>query len=268
MRKCIPGCFLAAAAALVLGLTGCSYLNKYQRDGEIVFRALEAPVTVSRDEKGMAFIRAGSKLDAIRAYGFITAQDRLFQMELTRLFSQGRITELAGEKAIALDTRMKTFGFYRHAVKHAGLLDSPTRQFFQAYVAGVNAYIADMGEEHDLAFKLAGIQPSSWEIADCLSIYYYMAWGSAANIKTEAVLQMLIERLGPEKARLLMPLNINPDAPADDGEPAGWTWPASVGAENLTGWSGILAFQAERLALGSNNWVVGGSTAAAANRWW
>ena len=53
------------------------------------------------------------------AQGFVTAQDRLFQMELTRLFASGRIAELAGEKARDLDIRMRTLGFHRNARKHA-----------------------------------------------------------------------------------------------------------------------------------------------------
>ena len=244
-------------AALVISLAGCASFNSYQREGEITFKALKAPVTVLRDEKGMAFIHAGSRLDAIRAYGFITAQDRLFQMELTRLFSQGRIAELAGEKAIKLDTRMKTFGFYRHAEKHAGLLDTPTRQYVQAYVDGINAYITNMKTEHHLEFKLAGIQPSAWKISDCLSIFYYMSWESAANIRTEALMQMLVEKLGPGKAQQLMPININPDDPADDGTLAGQIFSPGIVAEKPLDWSGILSLQNERLALGSNNWAVG-----------
>ena len=126
-----------------MGLNGCNFLNKYQRDGSLSLSGLKESVKVLRDEKGMAYIYAGNSHDAQMAQGFVTAQDRLFQMELTRLFASGRIAELAGEDAISIDTRMRTIGFYRNAKKHATLLDGKTRAFFQSYIDGVNAFIKD-----------------------------------------------------------------------------------------------------------------------------
>jgi penicillin amidase len=64
------------------------YLNDYQEDGELTLPGLEKSVTVKRDEKGMAYIYADNLHDAIMAQGFVAAQDRLFQMQLTRLFAQ------------------------------------------------------------------------------------------------------------------------------------------------------------------------------------
>jgi penicillin amidase len=61
--------------------------------------------------------------------------------ELTRLFASGRISELAGERAIELDIRMRTLGFYRHAQQQAKRLDLDTRRFFQKHLDGVNAFI-------------------------------------------------------------------------------------------------------------------------------
>ena len=89
------------------------YLNSYQTDGTIALPGLSKPVTVIRDEKGMPYIKAENFEDAIMAQGFVTAQDRLFQMQLNRMMAQGRISELAGDKAIGLDTRMRTIGIHR-----------------------------------------------------------------------------------------------------------------------------------------------------------
>src|SRR4030042_760155 len=79
-------------------------LNRYQQDGTLNLTGLKEEVTVLRDEKGMAYIYAKNTEDAIMALGFITAQHRLFQMELTKLFATGRISEMAGEKADPADT--------------------------------------------------------------------------------------------------------------------------------------------------------------------
>ena len=110
---------LAAVIAVVVIINpfGASPLNKYTKDGNLPLPGLKEPVTVHRDEKGMAYIYARNLEDLSIAQGFIAAQDRLFQMELTRLFASGRIAELAGEKAKGIDVRMRTLGFYRNAKK-------------------------------------------------------------------------------------------------------------------------------------------------------
>jgi len=115
------------------------------------------------------------------AQGFVTAQDRLFQMELTRLFATGRICELAGEKAKSLDIRNRTLGFHRIAKEHANILNSENRYMLQRYVDGLNEYIKTRKETHPLEFKLAGIQPSPWTIQDSLAIMYFMGWSSSTK---------------------------------------------------------------------------------------
>jgi len=243
--------FLAAA------LSACSFLNSFQTEGTLVLPGLEQTVTVQRDEKGMAYIYARSMHDAIMAQGFVTAQDRLFQMELTRLVATGRICELAGEEARPLAIRMKTIGFLRNARKHAALLDEETRAFFQAYLDGVNAFITLRPKEHHLEFKLAGIKPTPWAIEDSLAVLYLMSWNFSANLDTEIITQMLVDKLGLEKAEEIFPVNINPDedlheVKEDRSTTQAW---AAVGLERD---EAILAYLRDRsLRLSSNNWCVG-----------
>ena len=187
------------------------YLNSFQTDGAITLPGLSKPVIVTRDEKGMAYIKAENFEDAIMAQGFVTAQDRLFQMQLNRMMAQGRISELAGDKAIGLDTRMRTIGMHRVAKAHAKILDKETRDFFQKYADGVNAFINNRPQERPVEFKLSGLTPEPWTIEDSLSVLYYMAWTTSGNLQIEIIAQMLVEKLGPEKAAELFPINVNPD---------------------------------------------------------
>lgn len=230
-------------------------LNRYQDEGELTLAALKAPVTVTRDEKGMASIRAAGLDDAMVALGFVTAQDRLFQMELTKLFACGRICELVGERGKALDIRMRTLGFLRHGAKHALLLDEETRGYFESYLAGVNAYVETRRETHPLEFRLAGIRPEPWTLAESLAVFYYMSWDTSANLATEIVAAMLVERVGLEKARELFPLNINPDDPGSPLQSAvsGAAWEGALG---LASDERLAAFlEDRRLEMGSNNWA-------------
>ena len=196
-------------------IAGCSSFNSFQRDGQLTLDTLGEPVSVLRDENGMPYIYAKTVDDLIRAQGFVAAQDRLFLMEVTRLLAEGRISELAGEKARQLDIRMRTIGFLRNAKKHLEILAPEEKWFFQLYVDGINAYIETREEAYPLEFKLAGIKPGPWEVEDSLAILYYMGWNSAANLKSEIVAQMLVEKLGYDKAEEIFPLNINPEDPND-----------------------------------------------------
>ncbi len=232
------------------------YLNDYQSEGKLLLTGLKKPVTVKRDEKGMAFIYAENMHDAIMAQGFVTAQDRLFQMQLTLLFAQGRICELAGEKARPLDIRMRTIGLHRTAQKQAKMLDQETRDFFQSYVDGVNAFIEQCPGDLPLEFKLAGIKPEPWSVTDSLCILYYMGYSTSANLKNEIVTQMLLETVGPDKAAEILPININPDDPGDFGQtliPA----PGKPSDYSLKSDENLLALIRDLpLRFGSNNWVV------------
>lgn len=255
----IKALLLLLIVIIIVAIICIPRMNRFQRDGEITLSGLSAPVKVLRDEKGMAYIYAENLSDAVKAQGFVTAQDRLFQMELTKLFAEGRICELAGEGAKALDTRMRTLGFHRHAKKHAGLLSKETKEYLQSYIDGVNEYIETRESYHHLEFKLAGIKPQPWTIEDPLAILYYMGWSLGANHKTELIAQMLIDTVGIERAREIFPVNTNPD----EGERTAMR----TGADDETTRLSLLLLRDEKirefltkpminLAIGSNNWTV------------
>jgi penicillin amidase len=236
-------------------VTGCVYLNDYQDSGELSLRLLKKPVRVIRDEKGMPYVHAENRDDAIVAYGFVTAQDRLFQMELTRLFASGRLCEIVGEKARNIDIRNRTIGFFRNAVKQAAILNQDTRKYLQNYVDGINAYIETRPDTHHLEFKLAGIRPQPWSIEDALCITFYLSWGSAANLKTEIVAQRLLEKLGRKRAVEIFPININPDDAGKHynsaySDPVKWELTGLAEDENI-----LALLENQSLSVGSNNWV-------------
>jgi len=247
-------CVVIAAIVLI------PWLNSYQETGTIRLRVLEHPVKVVRDEKGMAYLRAQTIHDALAAQGFVTAQDRLFQMQLTRMLAQGRISELLGDKTKSLDIRMRTIGMHRLARKHEQILDQETRDSFQAYVDGVNAFV-NSGRDRQLEFPISGLKPEPWTIADSLSVLYYMAWTTSANIQTEIVAQMLVEKLGLDKAKQLFPINVNPDDPTDSGTRSTYNPPVTnlhLASDHFL--REYLDFGA--LLQGSNNWAVAGRLSA------
>ena len=243
------------AVGVIINPFGPSPLNKFTKDGNLAISGLTAPVTVHRDEKGMAYIYAQNMDDLSLAQGFVTAQDRLFQMELTKLFASGRITELVGEKARGLDIRMRTLGFHRNAERHVELLCDETRNYLQKYVDGVNAFINTRPGNIHLEFKLAGLKPTLWTITDSLTILYYMGWNSAGNVGSEMIAQMLIEKLGPSRAAEIFPLTINPDGTIREEVDAP-DLSFQIARSNIVLDKTILSYLRDSsLKIGSNNWA-------------
>ena len=255
--------FVPLALLLAAGVwLGLPHLNRYQVEGVTTIPGLKSNVTVTRDENGMAYVHAANLPDALKGQGFITAQDRLFQMQLTRLLAQGRISELVGEAGRELDIRYRTIGLHRIAKRHAKMLEPQTMAFFQDYVDGVNAFIDKHPGDLHLEFKLAGIQAEPWTITDSLSVLYYMGWDSSANLQSEVISQMLMEKLGPEKAHEVFPYNFDPDGPVRSKQASsspGRRFP-SLGLERDATLARLLRFTSHRL--GSNNWATSAGLSA------
>lgn len=256
----------AAAAAVLIGTVVIVAVlirsNNYRTEGEISMRQLKQNVRICRDEKGMAYIYAQNTHDAFFAMGFAAAQDRLFQMEMSRRFAQGKISEVIGENGINIDKRMRTLGFNKNAEKHAEILSRSTRDIIRWYTDGINEFIRSHEHDHHAEFRLAGTKPEPWGIEDSLSLLYYMGWNSAGDLETEIIALMLAEKLGPDRAREIFPLNIHPEEKqATDYtglqasiEQSGIHWKEILEDSKLRSFMETDA----RFHAGSNNWAVSG----------
>jgi penicillin amidase len=105
---------------------------------------LSAPVQVLRTEGNRAHIYASNRKDLARIQGFVLARDRLFQMELTRRFGLGTISELLGDKALAQDIRARQSGGPTVAQAIEARLTPEEAAVFDAFAAGINDAIAQM----------------------------------------------------------------------------------------------------------------------------
>ncbi|MCX7176398.1 MAG: penicillin acylase family protein [Proteobacteria bacterium] len=234
-----------------------------QVDGNMKLPGLTAPVTILCDELGVPYIFAANTPDLIRAQGFVTAQNRLMQMELFRATWRGELAATFGADALPSDIRMRVLGIRRNGDLHALKLDPAARAFFQNYVDGVNAYVEGYRTEHPIELKAAGLVPKPWSVADLIALIHYVHYTHATNFTAEIVAQKLIDKLGFDRAREIFPLTGNPDWTARSSSnqaPAVRTDWAKLDVD----WSD-LAIAPETLnhqGLGSNNWAVGPSRSA------
>lgn len=171
--------------------------------GTIRLACLEAPVEVVRDRFGIPHVYAGSRLDLVRAQGYVHAQDRLFQMESLRRFAFGRLSELAGRRTLELDRTARRLLLRRTAERNADACDAEARALAEAYCEGVNAFLAE--GRLPLELRLLRIRPEPWTPVDVQAPAQTLALGLSGNWQLELLRARLRDRLGEERYARLSP---------------------------------------------------------------
>ena len=141
-----------------------------QRDGTMRLAGLIAPVIVTFDSLGVPNISASNLADLFFAQGYVTAQDRLWQMDMTRRFASGDLSVILGPKYLKYDREQRILGLRQVAEKAAAEIDPEERARFEAYAAGVNAYIEQHRKTLPLEFCFLGYAPHVWTATDSLLI--------------------------------------------------------------------------------------------------
>jgi len=141
-----------------------------QRDGTVKLAELSAPVIVTYDSLGVPNISASNLPDLFFAQGYVTAQDRLWQMDMTRRFASGDLAVILGPKYLKYDREQRILGLRQVAEETAAMMDSQEHARFDAYAAGVNAYIDQHRKTLPLEFRFLGYAPHVWTVEDSLLV--------------------------------------------------------------------------------------------------
>jgi len=283
---------LLLAAALFAAASGCIYALTYkplpETQGDTVVPGLQAEVTVIRDRNGVPHIFAQNEDDSYIALGYVHAQDRLWQMEMMRHLSEGRLSELVGNMKVEnplfapkttldLDYYNRVIGFGYLAEKGTERLDARSRQILELYASGINRYVQQNKKRLPAEFVLLGHEFEPWTPKDTAALYLYIAWGLNNDWYSELLRYAIARERGGEKAWEILPLHDDPgpfifeESPrpeaggpaARQGAPSYRVGPASAVAELLDTEALIRSLG---LSLGfpaaSNNWVVSGARTA------
>ncbi len=169
---------------------------------ELAFPQLDGQVVVYRDPYGIPHIFATTEHDLFFAQGFVHAQDRLFQMDLTRRAAEGKLAEVFGARVgsfdvLETDTFVRTIGLGALAEQRVQEIatDDPTRVPLDAYAEGVNAYLRRAGGNLPLEFKLLDYAPGPWRPADSFAVGLLLAWSLSGSFE-DLELSLLAEGLG------------------------------------------------------------------------
>lgn len=248
------GLFLLAAVVTVAGFL---YLRTGlpQTEGTLRAAGLEAPVEIVRDGFGIPHVWAANERDLWFTLGFLHAQDRLVQLEFTRLIGQGRLAEAIGPRALSLDRFNRVLGLPQEARRAYAIADADTRAQADAYAAGANASLAARGGAWPVEFLWLGHRPERWEG------WHTLLWGQMMGLTLNAgwrdalLRARLGERLTPELFEALWP--------RDDGANAAVAFdPADRRTADLA--AALLDTLPAPLgpSTASNEWVVAGSRTA------
>ncbi len=208
-------------------------------------------VTVYRDSFAIPHIYAQNETDLYKAVGFVMAQDRLWQMDLLRRVTLGRLSEIFGADLLDIDVLMRAL---RISAKSESLLlnaDQKIVNALEAFSEGVNHYIRNY--PIPVEFKLLGYQPEFWEPIHSVNLIGYMAWDLTLPWENEVLLYQISQQVGNEMAVELIPDVIN-NHPLTVISGSGF----NLAGNSMLSASRKLCEYGIEVFHGSNNWAVSG----------
>ena len=239
------------------GLTGDGFESWWERETKRRLAVTEgeasgpvgAAVEIQRDACGVPHIFAETEPDLFVGYGYAMAQDRLFQMDYLRRQALGRLSEVLGPDAYEYDLLARTVGLHRIAEEETARLPGETAARYEAFAAGVNAYIEACEDLPPIEFELLDYRPESWRPLDSIALLGEFRWYLTGRFPVIAVPELAKRALGEGAlyrafltAEAIDETILHPGEYASAGRGVGE--PPMGGIDDGTG---------------SNNWVIGPS---------
>ncbi len=227
----------------------------YNEDVDLT--SLSAEVTVYRDSLGIPHIYARNDLDLYRTVGYVMAQDRLWQMDLLRRITLGRLSEVLDPGLVDADQLFRALQFSKKSELVIAETDPYIIDCMEAFCDGVNQYIEAHQKKLPFEFAMLGYKPDPWTLVHSFNLIGYMHWDLASGWGEDMALYKLQKVLDEARFQELLPdmeyqnTYVYPDnnAPRDDLEIQSIMDDAIDFVEDR----GLQVFQA------SNNWAVSGS---------
>jgi penicillin amidase len=272
--------FVVVAAAVAYWFYSAAKAGLPQLDGTIALNGLSKPVTVLRDNHGVPTIQAGTLDDLFFAQGFVTAQDRLWSMDIYRRFAAGDLASILGPKYVKRDIYQRTLGFRQVAERAVAALSPRDREYMQSYARGVNAYIQKHQHSLPVEFRVLRYFPRAWAIEDSFLVGASLVESlNHGYYRAELDREKILARLGPELTndlyvntsfRDIPPGSDSHEIKADpnrsEGEGDNERTFLSLPSPNHFAYAEVdtmlAAIDGGELRPGSNNWVLSGAHTA------
>ena len=191
--------FMAAVTLLMIGYR--SLIGSLpQTRGRLAMAGLRREVRIFRDGYSIPSVFAENAVDLVFAQGFVTAQDRLWQMDVARRTARGRLSELFGRASLSTDSLMRTLGLGREAAEFSRTLPPAAMEMLRAYSGGVNAFISSHRRRMPVEAVLLDTAVEPWTPEDCIAVLALHVFETDLRWITEPVRAALAARF-PELRR-------------------------------------------------------------------
>jgi penicillin amidase len=190
---------LAASIIALWWLYGIAHSALPQLDGSVSVPGISSKVRVVRDGQGVPTIEAATLEDLFFAQGYVTAQDRLWQMDIVRRAAAGELSEVIGEATVKMDREQRILGVRIAAEAAEKNISARDRAYFEAYARGVNAFVDSHRDRLSLEFRLLKYAPRPWTVTDSLLVGARMVQ-DLNHYKNPPALtrEKILAKLGPE----------------------------------------------------------------------
>jgi penicillin amidase len=203
---------IATLAIIVfLLLAGIIWLRHTSRQGipdynaDVFLSGLSDTVEVYRDVHGIPHVYAQNELDLYRVLGYLMAQDRLWQMDLLRRVSLGRLSEIFGEEMVDADQLFRALRIKENSKQVMCNTDPHIIRCADAYTDGINQYITQNTGNLPFEFSVLGYEPEPWETSHSFNLIGYMAFDQSMGWSTESLIYKISLMVGDEKLSELIP---------------------------------------------------------------
>jgi penicillin G amidase len=241
--------------------------HSFDNQATLSLEGLKGEVKVLFDDRRIPHVFAENNHDLYFAQGYLTARDRLWQMEFQTHAAAGRLCEIVGEKALPLDRYQRRMGtvFAAENSLKGMMADSATRAVLLAYTAGINAYIVQLSpREYPLEYKLLDYAPEPWTPLKAALLSKQMTHTLAGH-SDDLRMTNILNQYGPQVVKDLFPnypfreSPIIPSGTPLDFKPldvpeAPQTFLARMATDSLS--------REKEEGIGSNNWAVGSTKSA------
>lgn len=200
------GVFIAAiSVTLFILFSGLSEKSFYNTSGNISLAGITDTVSIVFDNYGVPAIEAANEQDMYFALGYIHAQDRLWQMDLSRRVAEGRLAEIFGKDVVEYDVLFRTLGIYKIAYQLYDSISPKSKEILSSYSLGVNSFIRNNIKNLPFEFDVLDYKPDPWKPEHSLMIIRLMAWDLNFAWYKEYLFSELAVRFGDALAKDFIP---------------------------------------------------------------
>lgn len=236
-------------------------------DQNLTLEGVKDEITIVYDDRLVPHIYARNQEDLFFAQGYVTAQHRLWQMDLQVRLAAGRLSEVLGTRTATIDAVNRNKGLAWAAEKSVEVFenDPVTKPIVDAYTKGINAYIESLEyKDYPLEYKILDYRPEKWSSFKSALLLKYMGdmlTGKSSDISLTKALLMFgkdyVDLLYPDLQ--LVDSTLSPIIPVGTPYPTASLLadtPSTIGLYNSVD---IQDSMPPKDGIGSNNWAVSGA---------